>query len=169
MLNKTIDLPSFDFRPINRKGRVGEVVFALTRPNGEVWLHYKKNHPKNGFRLTGGGIESGESVSEALVREVFEETGFKVEANNHIAQIDYVSIESRTFSRFITYLYIVPVNEDDPQTLDDSEGILEWKPCDIDLLERHRDILQSQSGSRKAWGIFRAATISTLLEHLAGI
>lgn len=42
----------------------------------EVFLVYRSDYPI--WNLTGGGVEKGKSPKEAVIRESFEETGFKV-------------------------------------------------------------------------------------------
>lgn len=55
-----------------------EVVLAILSKEGKVLAVSRKNN-KNDFGLPGGKVESGETVQEALVREVLEETGFLCE------------------------------------------------------------------------------------------
>lgn len=55
--------------------RIG--VFALVHDNGLVLLARRRD--SGWWNLPGGGMESGEAVDEAIVREVFEETELHVE------------------------------------------------------------------------------------------
>lgn len=49
--------------------------YALVERRGKILLtHWRRGH-LHGWTLPGGGIESGEDPRDAVVREVFEETG----------------------------------------------------------------------------------------------
>src|SRR5579859_1351192 len=52
-------------------------VSALIFENGHVLLAHRRDI--DWWNLPGGGMESGETVDEALRREVYEETGLEVE------------------------------------------------------------------------------------------
>ncbi|MGG0656618.1 RNA deprotection pyrophosphohydrolase [Rummeliibacillus pycnus] len=50
-------------------------VLVLAKYEGE-WL--LTEHPERGFEFPGGKVEEGETLEEAAVREVFEETGARI-------------------------------------------------------------------------------------------
>ena len=58
--------------------KVNSIVAAasaiLTNNNGEVLLHRRTDN--NQWSLIGGGMDYGESISQTIIREVKEETGF---------------------------------------------------------------------------------------------
>lgn len=56
---------------------------VVTDGQGRILLHQRSDNSLWG--LPGGGIESGESVREAVEREVFEETGYRVHADHAIS------------------------------------------------------------------------------------
>ena len=70
--------PKTDVKYIPRPG-----VYAILPRNGEVLLTYQEE-PEPEFQLPGGGIDPGESPIVALHREVFEETGWKIDKPKRI-------------------------------------------------------------------------------------
>lgn len=68
---------------------------------GIVGLDYLKwlvKHPRRGWEFPGGMVEQGESLQEALKREIFEESGIRVEITGFIGiskniQSDIVNID----------------------------------------------------------------------------
>ncbi|MFE9321702.1 NUDIX hydrolase [Nocardia sp. NPDC052278] len=59
------------------------------------------------YELPGGGVESGETLAECVVRELFEETGLRVRAiTEFLGNFDYAT---RTKPRVRKYSFIVEV------------------------------------------------------------
>ncbi|WP_082567069.1 NUDIX hydrolase [Janibacter sp. Soil728] len=58
---------------------VPSVVAIVRDPSGLILMIHKTDNDK--WALPGGGHDLGESISETVVREVFEETGFTVEVD----------------------------------------------------------------------------------------
>ena len=50
--------------------------YAVIINDGNILLAHWNEHGRNGWTLPGGGIEGIEHPTEAVVREVFEETGY---------------------------------------------------------------------------------------------
>src|ERR1700730_11411247 len=67
------------FDPLNKTDRYGEVCMVVRRPNGKLLTMIKTFYPKGAYRLTTGGINHGENILDALLRETQEETGLQVE------------------------------------------------------------------------------------------
>jgi|WetSurMetagenome_2_1015567.scaffolds.fasta_scaffold14342_4 glycerol-1-phosphatase len=61
------------------------------------WILLEKRSDNGMWGPPGGGIEPGESVAQAAVREVREETGLTVEVT------DLVGVYSEPFERIVTY------------------------------------------------------------------
>lgn len=60
---------------IGLEGRRLQTVHAFCFCNGKMVL---VNHPVFGWQPPGGGIEKGETIEQAIIREVLEETNMKV-------------------------------------------------------------------------------------------
>lgn len=111
---------------------VGVVVFHKEKVlvvKDRIWQTYK---------LPGGFIDDGENISQAAVREVFEETGVKVEFGT------VVSLGHFTPAQFgESNLYVISLAK--PLTIDiaiqDDEEIIEARWIDVNEYLTHEDVL----------------------------
>ncbi|MFF2372059.1 NUDIX hydrolase [Agromyces sp. NPDC058110] len=55
--------------------------YAVIIRDGEILLSHWNEHGRSGWTLPGGGIEGTEHPAAAVVREVFEETGYDAEVD----------------------------------------------------------------------------------------
>ena len=72
---------------LNLDGKIyyREAVRGIIMKNSKILLIYSE---KNGdYKLPGGGIEEGETPKEALIREVQEEAGIRVEVEEEMLQV----------------------------------------------------------------------------------
>jgi 8-oxo-dGTP diphosphatase len=68
-------------------------VGAVVRRGGEVLLIKRANPPQAGrWSLPGGRVEAGESLHDALRREVLEETGIRVDVVRFIDVVERVGV-----------------------------------------------------------------------------
>lgn len=79
----------------------------IEREDGKIGLFHKAN--KNEYKLPGGGIEN-ESPEETFKREVWEETGCKVEITKYLGTIE----EHKCSTNFkqISHIYVAKLIED---------------------------------------------------------
>ena len=80
----------------------------VLRDDGKIAVFNKSL--KNEFKLPGGGIDEGEETAESFKREVFEETGCKIEIIDFLGTIE----ELKTQDNFkqISYVYVGKVTEE---------------------------------------------------------
>ena len=84
---------------------VGAVVLRKTEGRVEVLLVRRGTEPMMGsWTLPGGAIELGETVGEACVRELLEETGLSVEP---VAEVEAFDIIHRDADGRVQYHYVI--------------------------------------------------------------
>ncbi|HWI46924.1 MAG TPA: nucleoside triphosphatase YtkD [Rummeliibacillus sp.] len=81
-------------------------VLVLAKYEG-TWL--LTEHPERGYEFPGGKVEDGETLEEAAVREVFEETGAKISNAEWLAT--YIVHENIPFTKAV---FTATVQEFDP-------------------------------------------------------
>jgi hypothetical protein len=70
-----VQLTGAPFSPLILEDRHGEVCMVVRRPNGKLITAIKTFYPAGAFRLLTGGVDHGEPIAEALLRDVAVETG----------------------------------------------------------------------------------------------
>ena len=130
-----LELRDKDIGAISKKSIMKErsASRAILMNNGKMAL---MNVTKHGYhKLPGGGVEKGESIKEALFREMKEETGCKVKIIGEVGKI----IEHRTHLGIIqtSYCFLAEVMEKGKPEFDKGElqaGYeLEWAAVDQTL------------------------------------
>jgi exopolyphosphatase/guanosine-5'-triphosphate,3'-diphosphate pyrophosphatase len=160
-------LPHADFPPLSRKKRRGEVLFALVNNDGEIWLQRKNTYPEKTFRLPGGGIDRDESPTEAVRRELAEETGLREASPHIIGRISYTTPDGTPVD-FHSDLFLMFSGNHVPVTEDKHEDVAAWFACPPDELQQHENRLRNLAEPLVAWGTFRAAALAYLREKLKG-
>ena len=107
-LVRTIDLANSDlFDPLNRTDRYGEVCMVVRRPSGRLLTMTKTLYPRGVSRLPTGGINHGEPILSALLRETLEETGLQVELRRFLAAVAYHTGIAREKPVFYTFAFLL--------------------------------------------------------------
>lgn len=143
----------FRFNP--ESDRRAEVVFAIQDAAGGIWVHAKRNYPRNLFRLPSGGIDWNEEVEDALLREISEETALEVQIERFLGLLDYEFHDQGRTASFASYVFLVHSLGGVPRP-QPAEAITEFRQVlPAQLLEIAAD-LRNLVGDRHAWGLWRA-------------
>ena len=135
--------------------RQGEVVFAVRQLNGEILLHTKHRYETPIYRLPTGRIERGESVEEALYREIAEETGQRVQLRRFLGVLDCHFVNEDSNIPFVSYIfYLESLSEDLSPT--DTEEIAGYRTVPAQELCAVAQTLRSLQSQRRAWGYWRS-------------
>lgn len=94
----------------------------LTRGEKVLMLHRNKPPNQGLWNGVGGRIEPGETPYDCVLREVFEETGYHLDAAHFAGILTWKGFE---ISNGGLYLFTAPAPEGDPGPC--SEGDLEWQ------------------------------------------
>ena len=84
-----VTLTGAPFRPLSADDRIGEVCMVVRRRNGKLITAVKTFYPPDAFRLLTGGVDHGEAIETALLREIAEETGLDVTVRRFLTVIEY--------------------------------------------------------------------------------
>ncbi len=165
-LVRTIDLgASTQFDPLNATDRYGEVCMVIRRHNGRLITAIKTFYPEDAYRLLTGGINYGERVYDALLRETQEETGLKVNVNRFLAALAYSLNGNEKTPIFYTFAFLLDEVSGTLGALDESERVEAFREVSVDDLPKMADKLRhiqhepsrEIGGNWHDWGVFRAA------------
>lgn len=151
---------------MRHKKRRGEVVMLIPNEQGHFWLHTKSFYPPGVYRLMTGGLDRGEKPTEALGREVFEETGFKVKIERCLAVITYGLQATDVNLPFASYVFLTTPTKGLPQPTDPGEDIAHFQAIPLSGLLQVAQYLRSLSSHFADWGIFRAVAHEVAYEQL---
>ena len=155
--------PFFD--PVQRPDRFGEVCMVVRRRSGKLLLAIKTFYPRGAYRLPTGGIQHGELILDALMRETAEETGLQTEVRRFVAAISYRDASAPSSPPiFHTFAFLLDEVGGTLETRDTDEQIEEWIEVDpaalgdtADRLERVTSAYSDEIGGKWSdWGRFRA-------------
>jgi len=147
--------------------RRAEVVFAIEDPQGQLWLHAKSHYPSHIFRLPSGGVHWDESIEEALLREVREETNLNVQIEKFVGLLEYRFHHGGKMARFASYIFHLRSSGGCPMA-DEDESISEFRAVlPLQLAQTAAD-LRNLIGDRRGWGQWRAAAHDLVYQHLTG-
>jgi len=121
---------------------VDAIVFTKKGSNVSVLLIERGHEPfKNKWALPGGFIEMDETLETACKRELYEETGLKVEKMTQFKTYDAIDRDPR--HRTISVVYFAELNEQQQVKGGDDASKAEWfQVTDLpELAFDHRQIL----------------------------
>jgi 8-oxo-dGTP diphosphatase len=105
-------------------------VGAVILKKKSMLLEKRKNDPGRGkWSIPGGVVELGETLHQAVKREVKEETGLTVEVNRLVDAIDSITLDEKNAVKydFVVIDFLVDVREGDLHPSSDAEE-LKWVP-----------------------------------------
>jgi ADP-ribose pyrophosphatase YjhB (NUDIX family) len=162
------------FDPLNKRDRYGEVCMVIRRPDGHLLTMKKTIYPPEGYRLPTGGINHGEPIYHALLREVHEETGLEVKVQRFLVAASYQVPAISATPAFYTFAFLLDEIGGTLGVIDESEQVEDFREIEVNQLLDVAKTLASLKGqySEKIdgywgdWGLFRAAIHHLVWEAL---
>jgi 8-oxo-dGTP pyrophosphatase MutT (NUDIX family) len=162
------------FDPLDRSDRFGEVCMVVRRPDGNLLTMKKTFYPQGAFRLLTGGINSGERVLDALLRETYEETGLEVSITRFLAAVAYHIRDKGRAPVFYTFAFLLDEVGGTLGVVDEKERVeafREVKPADLPKMADYldgtgTDYSSEIHGNWGDWGRFRAVIHRMVWEGL---
>lgn len=162
------------FDPLNRSDRYGEVCMVVRRPNGKLLTMKKTFYPVEAYRLLTGGINHGEHVLDALLRETHEETGLQVEVERFLVAVGYKTLTNGEIPAFYTFAFLLKEIGGELGVLDEDEQVENFReiaphelPALADKLDHLQNIYSHElNGKWGEWGTFRAVIHRLVWEAL---
>lgn len=123
-----------------RTENVELTVLCLIQNGDEYLLQDRVKEDWKGYTLPGGHIENGESVVDAVIREMKEETGLTI-LNPRLCGVKQFPIKN---GRYIVFLF--QADRFEGEVVSSNEGSMHWisknKLSDIDTVEDLGELLQ---------------------------
>lgn len=142
-------------------GRVAVVCMVVRRPSGRIIVFRKPFYPAGVFRLMTGGVEPGERLLDAMLREVYEETGLAVEVARFLGASAFTT-DGRP--QFASFAFLLDERGGTLGALDPEERVEAFREVDVpellqiaDSLDRLPDEHNAElDGNLAHWGRLRA-------------
>ena len=151
-----------------KDGRVAEVVLLVRRKNGRYLLHTKSFYPEGAYRLMTGGINAGEDLIQAAMREAQEETGLVVQAERFVGVLAYRFVHGDQGFDFTSYLIELAEVGGTLGVQDEHEQISGFRHVTPEELTAVADELEALDGRWHDWGVIRAAAHRLAAQVLRG-
>ena len=115
-------------------------VLCLIHKNGRYLLQDRIKNDWKGYTLPGGHIEPGESIVDAVIREMQEETGLTIR-HPHLCGVKQFPLEE---GRYIVFLFETEEFEGDLRSSE--EGTMHWiderELSKVNLVEDFEDLME---------------------------
>ena len=115
-------------------------VLCLIHKNGRYLLQDRIKNDWKGYTLPGGHIEPGESIVDAVIREMQEETGLTIR-HPHLCGVKQFPLEE---GRYIVFLFETEEFEGDLRSSE--EGTMHWiderELSKVNLVEYFEDLIE---------------------------
>lgn len=125
---------------MKRTENVELTVLCLIKKDNKYLLQNRVKEDWNGYALPGGHVEPGESIVEAVVREMKEETGLTI-LNPKLCGVKQFPIEE---GRYIVFLF--QASKFEGSLCSSDEGIMHWVDVDevqnLNTVEDFQELLQ---------------------------
>ena len=109
----------------------GGVVYRRDGEEIEVVLASRRTRRGDlAWGLAKGGIEAGESLEDAAVREVLEETGYTAEIESSLGETRYFYVWEETRIRKTVHFFLMRCTGGDPDDRDDEMEEIRWFPLE---------------------------------------
>lgn len=162
------------FDPLYKSDRYGEVCMVVRRLNGRLLTMKKHFYPLDAYRLPTGGINHGEQVFDALLRETYEETGLAVNVRRFLAIAAYHLSNPNRDAQFYTFAFLLDEVSGTLGTIDKNERVEAFREIESHELPVMADYLEGLSttyseeisGTWGDWGQFRAVIHRLVWEAL---
>ncbi|MGZ8630231.1 MAG: NUDIX hydrolase [Actinomycetota bacterium] len=116
---------------VQREISAGGVVYRRDDDEIEVVLASRRTRRGDlAWGLAKGGIEPGESLEDAAVREVLEETGYTAEIEASLGDTRYFYVWESTRIRKTVHFFLMRCTGGDPEDRDDEMEEIRWFPLD---------------------------------------
>lgn len=165
---RVVSVGTVAFWEHHTSNRTSEVCMVVRRRNGHLLTARKTFYPGDTYRLMTGGVEPGEQVIDALVREIYEETGLEVAIRRFLAVVAYYPEDAVSrgdcATRFVSFAFLIDEIAGTLGATDPNERLAAYReimpaelPTLADHLDRLSDVHDEDLGENwREWGRFRA-------------
>lgn len=140
--------PGVDYIGVN-------VGFICHDGNGRILLHLRSDKTRDEhftWDAGGGQVEFGETLEEAVVREVLEEYGCVALRVDHVAQLNLLREHEGTKTHWLANIFAIKVNPDEVKIMEPEKNLeIKWHTLDElpdalhsapkTIVEKHKDKL----------------------------